>query len=173
MGNIVNTISTEVTNGKRKVKVRRKGKFDIQSVSEVSPVGIDSNPVKSMRAVYMETDGQPVILGYVNSDQLAETGEIRLYATDDDGVTQIFVWLKKDGTLQLGGDADNAVRFSKLKEAFDELQQSVTTLKNVFSTWVPVPNDGGAALKAAAASWAGTALVKDIDAAKIDEITTL
>lgn len=127
-----------------------------------------------MKAIYGATqvNGRPVIIGYINPNVLADTGETRLYSTNAAGVLKNYLWLKNDGTIEIGGSDDFMVRFSKLKEVTDELQNDLTTLKNVFSTWTPVSNDGGAALKLAAATWYGTPISKDINEAKIAEIKT-
>ena len=173
--NFVKVISTKLDEARRFVKYLRLGKSNTQTSFQVAPHGFDSNPVKDMVALYAETGekGRTVIVGYINKNQIAAIGETRIFSTDSGGELQTFIWLKADGTMQIGGDADNMVRFSKLKESIDELKNDLTTLKQVFSSWVTVPNDGGAALKAASATWAGTALTKNIDDAKIEEIKTL
>lgn len=172
---ITKTISTAFDDLKRRiVKVLVSGKDNVQTATEVSPYGIDSNPIKDMYAIYAptETKGKKVIVGYINVEKLAETGEVRLFSTNDSGALQTYIWCKKDGTIQLGGDANFAVKFNELKSAFDELQQDMETLKQVFTTWVPVPTDGGAALKAASATWSATPLVQNIDNAKNEDIKT-
>jgi len=50
---------------------------------------------------------------------------------------------------QLGG----MVKVQDLVNKLNTLEQDLNTLKTVFSGWSPVPNDGGAALKAAAGTW--------------------
>ena len=42
-----------------------------------------------------------------------------------------------------------------LKEKYNNLEKDLNDLKSAFNSWVVVPGDGGAALKAASASWAG------------------
>lgn len=60
---------------------------------------------------------------------------------------------------------------TKLISKINALETQVNNLKTVFSTWVTVPNDGGAALKTASATWAGTQMaattVNDIKDPKI------
>lgn len=41
----------------------------------------------------------------------------------------------------------------------NEVKQDINALKDVFSNWVTTPNDGGAALKSLATSWANEQLV--------------
>lgn len=47
-----------------------------------------------------------------------------------------------------------------LLKKINELENEINDLKTIFSTsWTPVPNDGGAALKTAAASWSASPIV--------------
>lgn len=174
--NLVKVISTELDDiSRRIVKFLRKGKGDVQTAPECAPYGIDSNPVKDMIAVYGQTGvkGKQVVLGYINKNQLAAVGENRIYSTDSEGTLSFAIHLKADGTCEIGGTADNLVRFANTKAVIDEIQSDIASIKQVFSTWVPVPMDGGAALKTAATTWAATPLTEDIDSSKIDEIKTL
>ncbi len=159
---------------RRIIKVFKTGLRAFTGV-ETGPFGFDSNPVAGMKAIYCDTNikGKQVIIGYIKTDQLADVGESRMFSTDQEGELKFYVWCKNDGTLHLGGSADNLIRFAQTKAVIDEIQQDIATLKNAFTTWVIVPSDGGAALKAISASWAGTPLEETIDSAKIDEIKTL
>lgn len=173
---VVKVLSTELDNLKRRVvKFLRFGKRDVQTSLECAPFGIDSSPIKDMVAIYAETaeKGKTVLVGYINRNQLAAPGETRLYATNANGEVQTFIWLRSDGTVEIGGGDDFLLRFSKTKEVVDELQADINALKQAFTNWVPVPNDGGNALKIAAGAWTGAALTKNIDAAKIEQIKTL
>jgi hypothetical protein len=173
--NFVTTISTKVEKLKRVIKFLRYGKSNTQTSSQIAPHGIDSNPVQDMVALYARTEekGKTVIIGYINKNVLAEVGETRIYSTDSDGELQTYIWLKNDGTMHIGGDADFMVRYNKLAEVIDEIKNDIGTLKQVFTNWVPVANDGGAALKTGSGAWAGTAFTKNIEDAKIEEIKKL
>jgi hypothetical protein len=50
------------------------GKSDVRECIEVSPYGIDSNPIKDMIALYGPTgeNGKDVIIGYLNKNRTAE-----------------------------------------------------------------------------------------------------
>ena len=172
--NLVTVISTKVEGFKRKIKFLRLGKSDIQETAEVSPFGIDSNPVKDLIAVYAPTlqQGKAVIIGYINKNQLADVGETRLFSTDAQGDLQTFIHLKNDGTIEMGGAADFMVRYTQMAASVNELKNDLTNLKAAFTGWVPVPTDGGLALKVTSATWFGTPLVQDISNAKIAEIKT-
>lgn len=173
--NLIKTISTKLTNAVRFVKFLRMGDNDIQEVEQVAPYGVDSNPIKDMVALYAPTlqQGNAVVVGYINKNQIADVGETRIFSTDSDGELKTYIHLLNDGVMEIGGDADFMVRFGPTKANIEELQNDINNLKSIISAWVPVPNDGGAALKAALSSWYGSALVEQIDNAKIDEIKTL
>src|SRR5690606_8847873 len=96
-------------------------------------------------------------------DQLAAIGELRLYATDGNGQLQTFVWLKNDGTIELGGNTDNAVRYLPLNTA---LQGQVTDINaELVKIQTAITGLGGA--------YAHTPVSIDISGAKIEEIKTL
>lgn len=66
-----------------------------------------------------------------------------------------------------GGDNAALVKVIELTEKLNAIEKDINALKQVFSSWVPVVYDGGASLKAAAASWAAQRLTetqqKDIE----------
>lgn len=69
--------------------------------------------------------------------------------------------LKDDGTMWLNGD--NFGSLLKIQETVNRinvLEDDLNTIKGVFAGWTPTPNDGGAALKAAASTWAGQQITK-------------
>lgn len=76
-----------------------------------------------------------------------------------------------DKIIFKGGDLGGLVKVVSLTDRLNKIEQDNNDLKQVFSSWVPVPNDGGAALKTAAATWAGSTLSKtqqaDIENKKI------
>lgn len=71
-----------------------------------------------------------------------------------------------DGTL--GG----LVIVGDLVKKLNAIENDLNSLKGIFSGWVTVPNDGGAALKGASAAWAGSQLtitqIKDIENDKVN-----
>jgi hypothetical protein len=170
---IVKVLSTEIDKAKQRVvKFLRYGKHDFQTCLESGPFGIDSNPVKDLVAVYAQTgmNDTQVIIGYINRNQLAKVGEFRIYATDEKGELKTYQWLHSDGTMEIGGNSDNLVRYSKLEDVIKELHDDNRKLKQAFANWAPAPNDGGSALKIAASSWLSTPLSKEISLAKIKEL---
>jgi len=63
----------------------------------------------------------------------------------------------KVASIQLRGDEfGGLVKVKELADVVKEIKDDLNSLKQVFTTWVPVastPGDGGASLKAAAATW--------------------
>lgn len=57
-----------------------------------------------------------------------------------------------------GGENEGLVKVVELTEKLKAIENDINNLKSIFSSWVPVVYDGGASLKAAAASWAAQTL---------------
>lgn len=126
----VKLLSTTFDNLKRRiVKVTGLGKNDTQTPIELSPFGVDSNPLKDMVAVMAKTEGtgDTYIVGYLLKDKLAAIGETRLFSTDEAGALKTYVWLRNDGKIELAGKADNLVRYKPLNDFTSELNQFLST----------------------------------------------
>lgn len=136
-------ISTELDNIKRRlVKIQLFGKSDIQTPKEGMPFGLDSNPTKDMIALYAESKekGKAYIIGYLVKNQKAEVGETRLFATDAQGNEQGYAWLKKDGTLELLGNTNFAVKYNELKIELDALKKSHNDLLTEYKAHIHPTN---------------------------------
>ena len=133
---LVKTISTQITNLIRTVKVSRYGKDDTVTGMEAMPYGDDSNPIAGMDAVYLELSSRKnkVIVGYINKQQLADIGEKRIYSTDANGNVQFYIWLHADGTCDFGGNANHLAQYEALATAFNELQ---TKFNNFAAAYTP------------------------------------
>jgi hypothetical protein len=57
-----------------------------------------------------------------------------------------------------GGELGGLVKIKELTEKLNALENDLNALKQVFSTWVPVTQDGGAALRTAATTWYGQSI---------------
>lgn len=159
-------LSTSITGAIKwlAVKVRRLGLNDIQTPIEASPYGIDGNPVKNMIAIHCETSvrGESVVIGYLNKNRLADVGELRLFSTDSDGGLKTYLWLTTDGKIQLGGTADNAVRYSPLHDAMTQLAADINVQLGLIATGIA----------AAGGSYSPGNINIDISQSKIDDIQT-
>ena len=133
-----------IEKGKRILKLLQ---FGAKTAKVAAPFGDDSNPVKDMTAIFAETtaSGEPVVIGYINTNQIAQEGEKRIFSLKEDGNLSTYIWLKNDETMEIGGNVDNAVRFSKLKEGIDakdllivqELAKIATAIGSIGGTYVP------------------------------------
>jgi len=106
----------------------------------------------------------------INGD--ADFEEVRLNAN----YTKGFVLVPKDGSVVVvsqisnevayismvsdveqiylaGDDNGGLVKVADLVSKMNTIENDINTLKTIFSSWTPVPSDGGAALKLAAATW--------------------
>lgn len=57
-----------------------------------------------------------------------------------------------------GGKLGGLINVADLTSHLNTIEKDINNLKTVFSSWVPAPQDGGAALKSAVSSWAGQQL---------------
>lgn len=134
--------SSIIENSKRILTVLQ---FGAKTADEVLPFGIDSSPIKDMTAIYGSTsnNSESVVIGYINKNQIAESGETRFYSLDSDGNEKAFIFLKKDGKIHLNGNAYTSVRFSPLKTGLDnqnllinaelvKIQTAITTLGGAY-----------------------------------------
>lgn len=65
------------------------------------------------------------------------------------------------GSIELnGGDNGGLVKIEALTDKINNIEKDINKLKQAFTTWVPVPQDGGASLKSGVASWAAQQLVQ-------------
>lgn len=161
------TLSTSIDNLKRRiVKALRFGKSDVQTSLEVGPYGIDSNPIKDMVAIYAESaiKGDTVIIGYITKNKIAGIGELRTYSTDVNGVEKFYTWLKNDGSLELGGNIHNLVRYSTLNASL----QNEVNLINVELGKIATAING-----IVPGAYVPTPISINIDSSKINEIKTL
>ncbi len=161
---------------------------DVRAVELFSQAGDDVNPANGCRVFVVNVAGHKI--GIAVSDDIApesDPGEREIYSTDDPATVKKAKtkWTKDgdiihdaDGGAKIemdhGGDltfnegTDNAVRYSKLEEAFNQLQDDfdnfVTTIYNVHQHATAAP---GAPSNPSVTGAASTA---DITDAKIDDI---
>jgi len=169
--------------GVRFIKFLGMGKKDTREYRQVAPHGFDSCPVKDRVLVYAETGevGKAVVIGYINKNQIAAVGETRIFSTNADGVEQISLHLKNDGTAEFGGNEDNFVRFRELRQGFNALVNDFNALVTEHNTLVFLFNAHVHAGVTVGAGVTGTTATPgtdaastsaSIDASKIDEIKT-
>lgn len=78
-----------------------------------------------------------------------------------------------DNIIFNNGSLGGLVKVEDLVTRLNNIEQDINSLKNAFTSWTPVPNDGGAALKGAASTWSGQQLTptekSDIENTKIKQ----
>jgi hypothetical protein len=75
--------------------------------------------------------------------------------------------------IKLGGDGfGGLVKSEKVASEINDLKSDMNTLKNLFTAWAPVTQDGGAALKEIISSWSGkkmkSVMKKDLENKKVN-----
>ena len=150
-----------IENGKRILKVQEYG---VKTAKVASNYGDDSQPLKNMTAIYSPTavNSEPVIIGYINTNQVAQEGEKRIFSQSLDGSLSFAIHLKTDGSCEIGGNVDNAVRFNALQSS---LASSDTLLNaKLAKIATAIGSLGGVYTVATVAT--------DISSSKINEIKT-
>lgn len=100
-------------------------------------------------------DYEDVLIG-LGGDKLAPVPGCRvlLGLVQNQPTATFLLYAEETEQRHINGDAfGGLVRADDVAQALASLQQDINSLKQVFATWVPVTQDGGAALKASAASW--------------------
>lgn len=69
----------------------------------------------------------------------------------------------ENGIVMNGGNLHGLVTRDGVKQQLNKIEQDITNLKEAMTAWVPVANDGGAALKSVTASWASSTLVQTVN----------
>lgn len=140
MGRVAFSIDIERVEDDEKITLV---KIDLGGNNVISPEfytspGVDSAP---MDGDYVATSSAPgnsgqSAVGTIDpiNGGVAGKGEVRLYARDEDGNTIIALYLKSDGTIEIGGSDDNAVRFAPLKSGFDLLIDQINANFQAIST---------------------------------------
>lgn len=107
-------------------------------------------------------DGSEVAVCIIEGDeanafvcQFTEIDSILIHLKNGDN-TIFKQHLMADGTLEFnGGDLGGLINVEDLVTQMNKAQNDLNNLKSAITSWVPIPNDGGAALKVALATYLG------------------
>jgi len=107
-------------------------KGDNANVRIFNPPGIDSRPIDGDYGFAIEsgsTEGGKDLVGFLDSNNIpiSDKGEVRIYSRDSGGNIVALIHVKKDGIIEINGNADFAVRFSELETAFNQLKSDHDT----------------------------------------------
>lgn len=141
------------------------GNSDVRTATQTAPFGIDSKPVKDSFIVYCQTDNnqKAVMLGCLSKSDKTKAGELRLFATDSEGVEVFSMLFKNDGTCEFGGNSDNLVRYSELNSGLSNQNSAINTELAKIQT----------ALTSIGGAYARANVGLNISSSKIAEIKTL
>lgn len=153
--------------------------LDCSPINEGAPllgVNLQANQEADYGLCLFPEIGSFVVVGFVADGaagvvlltEKIESAEIVIGDTsavmDADGVRidvgDISSHLDKSTVTFNGGDLGGLVKVEDLTKRLNIIEKDINNLKTVFSSWVVAPQDGGAALKTAAASWAGSQLIE-------------
>lgn len=174
---LIKVISTRFYQSYFMTKFLGMGKDDVQETKTATPYGFDSNPIKDIIGIQVQTtvNGENVVIGFIGKNGITEPGESRMFSTDDNGNLKIDLHVKKDGTIHFGGENGNLVRYQELKQEYDKTKDVVDTILNILRG-SPIPEPGNGANSALQSALSGALAGKstgDISGAKIDELKTL
>lgn len=151
------------------IRILKVFEFGAKTANVIAPFGDDSAALKDMIAIYGSTSnvGESIIIGYINKNQIATPGEKRIFSLDENGELSFAIHLRTDGTCEIGGAGDFAVRYNELETAFNQLKSDLNDLITSYNTHIHTDSVMG--LTTATPSQ-GTPSVADITPAKISEI---
>ena len=152
------------------------GSGDPSSLDHFGPSGEDSPPLPGDVVLAVPLDGLSETLvsaGYSDgTEKLAGPGEKRLYARDSDGAIVSEIFMEGDGAVTISQPGGASITLASSGEvtidttgniklvgatvalqAGTPLGEFLISLHTGVTAWIPVPQDGGAALKAALGAW--------------------
>ena len=174
MNNIKETIRQLAQGGRQSVSLvctvdavdKTARTVDCTPLDESAPllgVNLQANQESTFGVVAFPKVGSYVVVGFVADGAAGVVLLTDRISADKDGVRVLMgdntsAELTKEGITLNGGCFGGTVKVEQLTERINAIERDINDLKNVFSGWVAVPQDGGAALSAAAAAWSATPL---------------
>lgn len=114
-----------------------------------------------------ELDIENILLGFDKSGVIVYPvigSDVLVMFIDNSKTNGAVVYVKETDKIEIMGNAKGGLAIvGSLTQQYNKIEQDLNLLKQVLTTWVPVAQDGGAALKAASATWAGSLLTQTID----------
>lgn len=113
---------------------------------------LDNNEADCFISQYSAIAGMLVVIKDGNGNELQK------FELGNDGKVK---WNAVE--IHFDGATNGLVKVPDLVQKLNAIEQDLNAIKTVFTGWTPIPNDGGAALKAAASSWAGSSITQTVD----------
>jgi hypothetical protein len=114
---------------------------------------------EASRVIMIPEIESTVLVGLIGNNEnalyLVKPSAVNKLYADIAGTT---IQIDADGVIINEAENGPVLISQSLINDLNSVKQDLNDLKTVFSTWVVVATDGGAALKAAAATWAGSQL---------------
>lgn len=177
-GTIKDTFLDKNRDGENNVlllKVELTDPDDMQTAQLITQAGEDNNPPKESRVVIFSIGNAWKVAIAVDDgiEPQVEQGERKIYSSDA-GQIKAFIHFKKNGDIIINGDGDNAVRYSELETAFNQLKSDFDSLVSAYNSHIhtttatvgPGPTPG----VIAPTTSSGSPSTADITPAKIDNI---
>jgi len=82
----------------------------------------------------------------------------------DSATTGFVIAASRGKVVMNGGDNGALINIDALVQKINAIEDDLNTLRAAFKNWVVAPQDGGAALKTAAANWTATDITKTASA---------
>lgn len=123
-------------------------------------VNLQANQESKFGVVVYPRVGSYVVVGFVADGSAGivlmtdDIESIEMVVKDDNTSLKI----TEDGIVMNGGSLGGLIKVEELTSRINNIEEDINLLKDVFSGWVSVPQDGGAALKAASEAWSGNKL---------------
>lgn len=110
-------------------RILKVDQYGAKTADDASPFGVDANPIDGMTAVFAESDtnGNAVIIGYIDKNKLAEIGELRLYSLSGEDALAAYLWLKADGKIHFNADTNFLVHYNELKQLLEQMENQINT----------------------------------------------
>ena len=150
---------------------------DVQTIEYYDDGGRDYRPPDGAEVVVIDVSPSHRIVVAVDDIITPEVGkgELLLYSVDTAGTAKAAtIYCENDGTIQINGTGDNAVRYAELETAFNGLKSDFNDLVSAFNDHehvIPAGTDAaGGTTTARVPPDDASSSSADITSAKIDEV---
>ena len=139
---------------------------DVQPLNEDAPllgVNLQAGQGSTVGVVQIPREGSYVMVGYVQDGAAGmvllcdDIEEAQVVIKDTDTASIVAM---EDGITMNGGKLGGMVKVEDITTRLNLIEKDINKLKQAFTGWTPVPQDGGAALKGGVAGWAGRQLTE-------------
>ena len=139
---------------------------DVQPLNEDAPllgVNLQAGQGSTVGVVQIPREGSYVMVGYVADGAAGmvllcdDIEEAQVVIKDTDTASIVAT---EDGITMNGGKLGGMVKVEDITTRLNLIEKDINKLKQAFTGWTPVPQDGGAALKGGVAGWAGRQLTE-------------